>query len=65
MQFSVLRPDYPSFTAVLIRRELFKLYYLSDLSAGVTGTVHFVDAGYHAIGLPPDGTAVPTPSGEQ
>ena len=41
------------------------LYYLSDLSAGVTGTVHFVDAGYHAIGLPPDGTAVPSASGEQ
>lgn len=29
------------------------LYLLSDLSAGVTGTVHFVDAGYHAIGMPP------------
>ena len=41
------------------------LYYLSDLSAGVTGTIHFVDAGYHAIGLPPDGTAVPTASGDQ
>ena len=40
------------------------LYYLSDLSAGVTGTVHFVDAGYHAIGLPPDGTAAPSGSGE-
>jgi enoyl-[acyl-carrier protein] reductase I len=40
------------------------LYYLSDLSAGVTGTVHFVDAGYHAIGLPPDGTAVPSASSE-
>ena len=32
------------------------LYFLSDLSAGVTGTVHFVDAGYHAIGLPRDGS---------
>ena len=32
------------------------LYFLSDLSAGVTGTVHFVDAGYHAIGLPHDGS---------
>lgn len=31
------------------------LYYLSDLSAGVTGTVHYVDAGYHAIGMPPAG----------
>ncbi len=29
------------------------LYLLSDLSAGVTGTVHFVDAGYHAMGMPP------------
>ena len=41
------------------------LYYLSDLSAGVTGTVHFVDAGYHAIGLPPDGTAAPSENGEK
>jgi enoyl-[acyl-carrier protein] reductase I len=32
------------------------LYYLSDLSAGVTGTVHYVDAGYHAMGMPPAGT---------
>jgi enoyl-[acyl-carrier protein] reductase I len=29
------------------------LYLLSDLSTGVTGTVHYVDAGYHAIGMPP------------
>ena len=28
------------------------LYLLSDLSAGVTGTVHYVDAGYHAVGMP-------------
>jgi len=41
------------------------LYYLSDLSAGVTGTVHFVDAGYHAIGLPHDGSATPSGNGEQ
>jgi len=27
------------------------LYLLSDLSAGVTGTVHYVDAGYHAVGM--------------
>ena len=40
------------------------LYLLSDLSAGVTGTVHFVDAGYHAIGLPHDGSAAPSGSGE-
>lgn len=38
------------------------LYLLSDLSAGVTGTVHFVDAGYHVIGLPHDGSV--TPGGE-
>jgi len=31
------------------------LYYLSDLSAGVTGTVHYVDGGYHAVGMPPPG----------
>jgi enoyl-[acyl-carrier protein] reductase I len=41
------------------------LYFLSDLSAGVTGTVHFVDAGYHAVGLPHDGSAVPTESSEK
>ena len=29
------------------------LYLMSDLSAGVTGTVHYVDAGYHAVGMPP------------
>ena len=29
------------------------LYYLSDLSAGVTGTIHYVDGGYHAVGMPP------------
>jgi enoyl-[acyl-carrier protein] reductase I len=38
------------------------LYYLSDLSAGVTGTVHYVDGGYHAIGMPPAGAS--EPSGE-
>ena len=32
------------------------LYYLSDLAAGVTGTVHYVDAGYHVMGMPPQGT---------
>ncbi len=41
------------------------LYFLSDLSAGVTGTVHFVDAGYHAVGLPHDGSAAPSNNGEQ
>jgi enoyl-[acyl-carrier protein] reductase I len=29
------------------------LYLLSDLAAGVTGEVHFVDAGYNIIGMPP------------
>jgi len=41
------------------------LYLLSDLSAGVTGTVQFVDAGYHAIGLPHDGSAVPSDNGDK
>ncbi len=27
------------------------LYLCSDLSSGVTGTVHFVDAGYHILGM--------------
>jgi len=31
------------------------LYLLSELSAGVTGEIHFVDAGYHIIGMPPTG----------
>jgi enoyl-[acyl-carrier protein] reductase I len=29
------------------------LYLLSDLSGGVTGEVHFVDAGYNVVGMPP------------
>jgi enoyl-[acyl-carrier protein] reductase I len=28
------------------------LYFLSDLSASVTGEIHHVDSGYHAIGMP-------------
>ncbi len=28
------------------------LYFLSDLSAGVTGEIHFVDAGYNIISMP-------------
>ena len=28
------------------------LYLLSDLAAGVTGTVHHVDAGYNLVGIP-------------
>jgi enoyl-[acyl-carrier protein] reductase I len=31
------------------------LYLLSGLSAGVTGEIHFVDAGYNVIGMPPTG----------
>jgi enoyl-[acyl-carrier protein] reductase I len=31
------------------------LYLLSELSGGVTGEVHFVDAGYHVVGMPPTG----------
>jgi enoyl-[acyl-carrier protein] reductase I len=31
------------------------LYLLSDLSAGVTGEIHFVDGGYNIIGAPPAG----------
>jgi len=29
------------------------LYLLSDLSSGVTGEIHFVDAGYNVVGMPP------------
>jgi len=29
------------------------LYLLSDMSAGVTGEIHFVDAGFNIIGMPP------------
>ena len=28
------------------------LYLLSDLSRGVTGEVHFVDAGYNVVSMP-------------
>ena len=28
------------------------LYLLSDLSAGVTGSVHYVDCGFHIVGMP-------------
>ena len=28
------------------------LYLLSDLSAGVTGEIHHVDAGYNIVGMP-------------
>jgi enoyl-[acyl-carrier protein] reductase I len=29
------------------------VYLLSDMSEGVTGEVHFVDAGYNVVGMPP------------
>jgi len=29
------------------------LYLLSDLSGGVTGEIHFVDAGFNVVGMPP------------
>jgi enoyl-[acyl-carrier protein] reductase I len=28
------------------------MYLLSDLSSGVTGEVHYVDAGYSIMGMP-------------
>ena len=31
------------------------MFLLSDLSSGVTGEVHFVDAGFHAVGMPAAG----------
>jgi enoyl-[acyl-carrier protein] reductase I len=27
------------------------LYLLSDLSSGVTGELHYVDCGYHVVGM--------------
>jgi enoyl-[acyl-carrier protein] reductase I len=29
------------------------LYLVSDLSSGVTGEIHYVDAGYNIVGTPP------------
>jgi enoyl-[acyl-carrier protein] reductase I len=31
------------------------VYLASDLSTSVTGDVHFVDSGYHVMGIPPPG----------
>ncbi|MBN9274237.1 MAG: SDR family oxidoreductase, partial [Mesorhizobium sp.] len=28
------------------------LYLLSDLAAGVTGEIHYVDSGYHIVSMP-------------
>ncbi|MEQ8604867.1 MAG: SDR family oxidoreductase [Marivibrio sp.] len=42
------------------------LFLLSDLSAGVTGEVHFVDSGYHTIGMAiPDEPEIPPPGTEK
>ena len=29
-----------------------RLYLLSDLAGGVTGEIHYVDAGYNKVGMP-------------
>ena len=40
------------------------LYFLSDLSAGVTGEVHHVDSGFNIVGMPEsDPAAVPARNG--
>ncbi|MDA9639653.1 SDR family oxidoreductase, partial [SAR116 cluster bacterium] len=31
------------------------LYLISDLSSGVTGETHFVDGGFNAVAVPPEG----------
>ena len=42
------------------------LFLVSDLSAGVTGEVHFVDSGYHTIGMAiPDEPETPPPGTEK
>jgi enoyl-[acyl-carrier protein] reductase I len=44
------------------------VYLLSELGAGVTGEVHFVDAGYNIVGVPPTATLngwVPAENGEE
>jgi enoyl-[acyl-carrier protein] reductase I len=42
------------------------LYLVSDLSAGVTGGVHFIDSGYHTIGMAiPDEPEIPPPGTEK
>ena len=39
------------------------LYLLSDLSAGVTGEIHFVDSGYNVISMPRPEDLKAQPSG--
>jgi enoyl-[acyl-carrier protein] reductase I len=44
------------------------VYLLSELGGGVTGEIHFVDAGYNIIGVPPAAMLkgwVPAESGEE
>ena len=40
------------------------VYLLSDLSSGVTGEVHFVDAGYNIISMPRPENVRASDSGE-
>ena len=28
------------------------LYFVSDMSSGITGEIHYVDCGYNIIGMP-------------
>lgn len=39
------------------------LFLLSDLASGVTGEILYVDAGYHAVGVPPDLDKIVVPKG--
>jgi enoyl-[acyl-carrier protein] reductase I len=41
------------------------LYLLSDLSSAVTGEIHFVDAGYNIVGMPPVSELKGLTSGEK
>ena len=44
------------------------VYLLSELGGGVTGEIHFVDAGYNIVGVPPTATLngwVPAENGEE
>ena len=39
------------------------LFLLSDLSSGATGHILYVDAGYHAVAVPPDLDKIIVPKG--
>lgn len=41
------------------------LYYLSDLSAAVTGTNHYVDCGFNVVGMPPKETVTAVAGGNE